>query len=436
MITALLSLAAIGTPPLWIGWGESDLTPPVPLPLGGYTERRDRLMQPSNDRISARAITFYQGSERVALISVELLTVPRSLYLRVANLLPGWRVLLCATHTHSAPDSQMLNDRMTIKIPGIARYDEEWATWYSTRIAESVLRSDRPKVVQWMRTGSANVNANRSRRQDGSHRTQFTVVQLSDGSTLFTIGHFAAHPTVLGPDHNTVSGDWPGEWMRRARPYEKRLFVNGALGDVSPLPPSSAGGPSGVSSMAHVLSESRVSFRPAISRPQIQAADVEIALPTVSAHPEFATANGIPSVLAQSLVKTFAEPAGSVTGLRIGTAQDGTTLVFVPAEPTDAIGRKLDALCESALPGAAVTVSFANGWLGYGLTPDQYRKGGYEATLSFYGPDASERIILATRNVVEQLRSKGQTRVLDRISRPALFQSSRNRFSPLSVSGW
>lgn len=392
------------------------------LPLGGYTERRDKMADSGGKPLEARAFVFRQGDLKLALVSVELLTVPRSFYLDVKRLLPGYEVLVCASHTHCAPDSQMLNSNMTMKIPGIAAFDKEVAAAFARDVAEAVRAAKSFRVVQWIRWNESHVELNRTRRGDGSSRPRFVRLQISDGTRLYTVGQFSAHPTVLGPEWNKTDGDWPGAWMRLAPAGETRMFLNGAMGDVSPVPPNGASGMKGVEAMASALEKAKTEFSESVASPQISLEESPIDLPPVRPHPDFAKLNGIPSALANLLVSKFAETEGSVQVLKFSNR---FALVFVPAEPTDALG----AAIEAQVAGRSATVSFCNGWLGYELTRSQYRNGGYEASLSFHGEEIADRIVDAAKRA-------DHTLAFEKISRPAAFQSSRNRFRPASESGW
>jgi hypothetical protein len=71
-------------------------------------------------------------------------------------------------------------------------------------------------------------------------------------------------------------------------------------------------------------------------------------------------------------------PTRSVLGLlELG----GTRMFCVPGEPCAALGLEL----KKRFPGAWV-VGLANDHLGYFLSEEDYRKGGYERMMSFYGP--------------------------------------------------
>jgi neutral ceramidase len=113
-----------------------DITPPEPLPLGGYTARGSQLAQVVPGSLWASTIVFSDEDTTVALVSAEMLTIPESLVQAVQDRLPkGINLFLSATHTHNAPDSQMLNRQMTFQIPGLAKFNEKWLTWYADRLA-------------------------------------------------------------------------------------------------------------------------------------------------------------------------------------------------------------------------------------------------------------------------------------------------------------
>jgi len=55
-----------------------DLTPPEPLPLGGYTERGTHTFEPSSARLFARAVALRTAGRPLVLVSLEMLTIPES----------------------------------------------------------------------------------------------------------------------------------------------------------------------------------------------------------------------------------------------------------------------------------------------------------------------------------------------------------------------
>ena len=62
------------------------------------------------------------------------------------------------------------------------------------------------------------------------------------------------------------------------------------------------------------------------------------------------------------------------------------------------LGRRIESAAKTFGVKYPIIASFANNWLGYILTKEGYDKGGYEATLSFHGPDLADAILEATKN--------------------------------------
>ena len=77
-------------------------------------------------------------------------------------------------------------------------------------------------------------------------------------------------------------------------------------------------------------------------------------------------------------VNGFLSERAPFVALRVGPA----TLLAVPAEPASALGTRL----RERGGDVPFVIAHANDWLGYAVTPDDYRHGGYEACLSFFGP--------------------------------------------------
>ncbi|MCW5942761.1 MAG: hypothetical protein KIS66_11045 [Fimbriimonadaceae bacterium] len=389
-ILAVLLLA----PPLVVRRGDVSIVPPEPLPLGGYTERRDAIALPGGDDLRARTIVLEQGTTRVALVSLDSLTVPGSLSREVRARLPSDVVLvLAATHTHCAPDSQMLNDRMTMKIPGIATYRPRWLEWYADRIAEGIREAlvARPESgplewARWTPRYASGAWLNRARRPGA--KPDPTAFGLWIGGRPL-LGVFPAHPTLNGAEENRRRTDWPGQWARRS---VLAPFV-GAIGDVSPAPEvETADGAAKVEAFAHALQATMdKARRRAILRPSLSVSTAPVRLEKPSPSPAFVETNKVPEPLAALLVGKFAPTEATVLVIRLGEV----ALIAVPAEPTAEIGR--------AMVGdlaAATVIGFANEWIGYVLAEDDYARGGYEASLALHGPQTGRRLVEAAKQAL------------------------------------
>lgn len=396
LLTALVFIVA---QPLTIRRAQVDISPPEPLPLGGYTERHGKVMDVGGDPLYARCIELEQGGTKVAIVSVECLTIPESLYREVSKRIPqDVHLFMQATHTHCAPDSQMLNDRMTFSIPGIATYRKRWLTWYADKIASTVSEalSQPSKEIPELDARTAIVAANRARRKGGKADPTLTEIAAPDG-LLFT--HFTAHPTIYDENQNQTRGDWPGLLAARSG----AMVLNGAIGDVSPA----ADGPTPADKFAafeRELSETDKATRFQVwaqNSPGLSWDSETIRLDPKKPHPTFAKTYKIPQGLAQSLVNQFAPPADGISALRVGSL----AIIGVPGEPTSVLGNQIKAAGLRMGFKSVLVCSHVNGWMGYILDPKDYDRGGYEAELSFYGRQEGKKVVDAAVAALRKLKA-------------------------------
>lgn len=364
-------------PAVEVRMGQIDLVPPEALPLGGYTERGESLGEPGRRPLRARFIAVRQADKTLVLGGLEMVTVPESLIESVRAGLPkGLDIVLAATHTHSAPDSQMLNARLNFKIPGIATYSSRWLEWYSNEIRAGIKQTLQAPPMLDGRVGvrRAQVDANRSRRQGMAPDKWAT--QYSWNSTPL-LGIYAAHPTLHEAAEKKMSGDWPGAWSDSG-PW---MALTGAIGSASPV----AEGADGEAKSAHLASRlsSALSQVPAAwsSDSSARWTFAPIKLPAPKPHPTFAAQNKISEPLAVMAVSRFAPASASLFLLNWG----GWLMIGVPGEPTEEVALRLRQTAFTNGFPRSVVVSHVNGWAGYMLEAADFDRGGYEAGLSFYG---------------------------------------------------
>lgn len=392
-------VAWVLAPPLglWAGFATADLTPNEPLPLGGYTDRGDRTFVPGGDALGARCLAISDGRLRVAVVSVDLLTIPESLHREVLGRLPeGTRLMLVATHTHCAPDSQMLNERMTFRIPGIAPFRRRWLTWYAERIAQGVRRAlDSCTVPVQPRVSVGHVALNRARRLGAEPDTAARMVELVGPQGRFAaVLSYSAHAVLYDSDELSLRADWPGAAAGLLGP--NCVVVPGAIGDVSPMAEGATVADK-LEGFASTLARAFDRWEPL--DPRLGWVSEPVDLPAVQPHPEFARRYGIPQSVAVDLARKFAPPVAVVTAMRVGKA----VWVGIPGEPTSVLGRAIRDHGRRIGFGSVTVVSHANGWAGYLLDRADYVRGGYEGTLSFYGPEAGDRFVIAGMRALDQL---------------------------------
>ncbi len=383
---------------LRVSWSEVDISPPEPLRLGGYSERGSKVLQTGGEKLYARYIHLAQGKTDVLFISLEMLTIPESLRDGVlANLPKGTALFMAATHTHCAPDSQMLNSRMTFAVPGIAPYSRTWSKWYVDKISEGAMKNlAMPMTETSLGMSSASVFLNHNRRS-GPQPDPTVTRLLIPNHVLLT--HYTAHATIFDANRLQTSGDWPGEVARRSG----GLVLVGPIGDVSPQA-------LGVTP-AEKIQDFATRVESALKHPasplasaSLTAFETKIEVPIPRPHPTFAQEYGVAPSLAQVVVDKFAPRDGYLSVVRLGDV----IIVGVPGEPSTEVGAKIQAIFLAHGFPHTLVCSHVNGWVGYILTPGDYDKGGYEATLAFHGREFATKIWAAAEASALQLKYRGR----------------------------
>lgn len=394
----MLIAAALAGGALLVGTAYEPIVPDGPMPLGGYTERGDALSEPGGDVLACRVVAFRHAGHQVAVAVLDALTIPEGLADDVRGQAPpGAAVLLCATHTHCAPDSQMANPRMTLGIPGIADYDRAYARWLARRVGVAVRAALQGATVPVSRLELRTAEAPFVRgRRPGAQPDKRAWALYADGKPL--LAAYSAHATLYGHEERRLRGDWPASLASRLG----CAVAAGAVGDASPAAPGATPAEQ-ASAMAAGLELALAQARPVrVWSPgdEIAVHQEDRRLPQSRPHPGFASEYRVPEALGAIAVRRFAPPSLRVSVLRLGTLG----LLFLGAEPTGAVVARAEKALLRAGAQHVRTVGHSGGWAGYVLEPEDYAAGGYEATLSFYGPGAADELVEAARAAAQPFR--------------------------------
>jgi hypothetical protein len=118
-----------------------------------------------------------------------------------------------------------------------------------------------------------------------------------------------------------------------------------------------------------------------------------IKLPEHAAHPAFMKTGGEEYGLDENSVKIVMDMLGPAE-VGMGAVRIGDLVIAgVPGELTSVLGLKIKQSLKAGGIKYAAIGGLANEWISYILSRDQYINGeGYEASVSFYGPDLGEII--------------------------------------------
>jgi len=411
---------------LTAGVARVDLTPPATMKaaLGGYGDRMSRPAEGVHDRVFAKALVVAGASKRFALVTADVLAFPPPIKPAVVERLSGegWgsgQIMLLPSHSHTSIDMSAIHPENKLGIPQIGVYQAELYEWVVERLAGVIREAGRrpvPVAVGTSRKRLAGWNRNR-RGSEGPVDDDLTVTRIDtrEDRPLAILFQFTAHPTLMLPEHMLFSGGWPGHAQRTVEALAgdgvAAMFYNGAQGDQAPVARPDSG-PSRWEVAERYGRELGIEvwklWDATSPDPTVAFAfhDQPIDLPDRTWHADFLATGGKEYALSEMLLRTmlprlFPDATSSVS-LRLGDL----VIVGVPGELTAELGLRLKAeAARAAGVEHAVIGGLADAWLSYILSEAEYRKGGYEASVSFYGPTLGETIVAGALEGVKRLAS-------------------------------
>jgi neutral ceramidase len=272
---ALLLLSSAAAAEFRAGAARVDITPAKDeaLPMSGYAARKEG-HKGIHDNLYVRAIAIEAGNARAAILTADLIGFSSRFRDRIADRIatetriPRENILLCATHTHSAPS------------PGTYESvapDSAHAR-YMSRVEDSLMQAVRQALesLQPARvgegTGRANVNVNRRAlmadgtwwlgiNPDGPSDKTVAVVKFetTDGRPIAILSNYAVHGTGMGQENYLISADVPGATSRWVETHYGDAVVapwtSGAAGDQCPIYDRFATRFAGVEAIGRILGE-------------------------------------------------------------------------------------------------------------------------------------------------------------------------------------
>ncbi len=226
---------------VYVGFGKTDITPPVGTPSAGYQARQGDGMKGTNDPLLALALFIDNGEKKIVLCSVDNLGFTYEMVQKITALVhkevPDCEVYVASTHTHSGGGA-FLN----IPVVGEAlagKYDPDIAKMYVEKTAEAIVLASRNTVKGKIGVGygtAQNLSVYRSTwPEDVIPLSDVAVIKVTkeDDSPFAILFNFPVHPTVLPHQNRYFSADFVG-YARDALKIPA-IYFNGAQGDVNPI---------------------------------------------------------------------------------------------------------------------------------------------------------------------------------------------------------
>lgn len=258
LLAVCLGNASVFSAEVAVGVAKVDVTPTHPVILHGYgsrTEEFDGQYSP----LWVRAIAI--GDENpVVVAAVDTCGFPKAFTDEVRRrisekgIVDGSRVVVSATHTHSAPAivgyAPILWEGRATKEQ--EEHSEQYTEWLTNKIVEAVaaaVNDRKPADLSWGQ-GRARFGGNRRAMKDGvwvgfgfaekapvDHSLPVMIARR-DGEPVAVWANYACHCTTVGTI-NHIGGDWAGfaaTDIEEALPGASAVITVGCGADVGPQP--------------------------------------------------------------------------------------------------------------------------------------------------------------------------------------------------------
>lgn len=405
------------------GAAAVELRVPEGAPLAGYGSMARRLVLPDVlgrhphafwfrphegmlDPLRVRALVVEGGGQRLVWVAVDLIAVARDFTERLADRLrqAGLRpatLVVSASHTHSGPGAFL--DSAVMGFIAADREDAAVRDAVVERVIEAVRAAEARRAPARIGAAAAQAPALTKGRLGHPVDQEVVVVKVvaDGGAPVAVLWNFAIHGTMLGPGNLRLSADVMGA---AAAAVERdlgvpALFVNGAVGDVSPRRHGAGEMGDVGQALARAVRAAWERARPSAEVP-LDARQARVALPAPRLSLRNCVARWLPAGLTLALDSVFPGDASLLAG-RLGDV----LWVTIPGELQSRLGEEV----KRAAGGArAVVAGLSNDYLGYFLTSEEYDRPSYVSCASLYGPSAGERLARAAADLVRSLVGAGR----------------------------
>ncbi len=247
----------------------------------------------AGEPLRVRALALEDGAHTLYLVSADLLLITPALVeaalLALRETGPpvdrAW-IYFGATHTHSGPGG--LGDGLVEQVV-MGRYQGNFVRETGRRIAAAMRQAGRrlvPAEVGYTAVPVPDPLGNRLAPGGPTdpHLDILAVREAGGGRPLATVLAYSAHPTTLGGEPRSPSGDYPGALVRRLqeRTGAPTQFFAGAVGSMAVVR-DDLRGPDGSERLAALLADAAAAALPRMAyerEGRLAALRVPVALPT------------------------------------------------------------------------------------------------------------------------------------------------------------
>lgn len=448
------ALLAFRNPPavaaLQAGAAKRSIVPSFPTHMGGFHDRNG-MFEGVHDDLFVRALVLDDEHTQLVIIGSDLMAIDGDLVRLVREgitkqtKIPAGHILVSCAHNHAAP-SYYQQERDGESNPPLKTFLVD----QFVQAALEAFHSRRPASAGFRAGELRGASANRQQGNDEVIDPQVGVLLVTrreDRQPIATLFNFTAHPVILGSNNLLLSGEYPGAAARAVENLMGgvAIFTQGACGDVTihrsgdPYQEiervgrtlageviKTAGFIRGTEQLTLAAASRSLTLEPR-SIPELKQA--QAALKAGEAALERAKTSGANSRIQRALTQKVrllqanvrvAEMTESdrqqlpdaaraeVQVVRVGHV----VLVSIPGEIFVEYALELRHRVNQAAQLSMALVGYANGYVGYIVTPRAVETGGYEASVRRVHVNTGRRM---TETAMELL---GEIAEADRVQQP------------------
>ncbi len=395
---------------LFAGTSVTEITPP--LIVGLLTSSVKGLYEPFESvrlPLYARVLVLKSATEAVAIVSMDLLTLSDTsvggwdrFKKGMAGVIPAEKIVICYTHTHSAPESGGITDlyltaefkdwiaEIQLKIKNAIASALAKLSPCSATLASSILEGyslqRRIKTAEGiiMSDSIQPIAPDLMTMEPVDRRVKSLCLKNLKGEGIATVVHAVCHPVheMCIPQ---VSSEFPGEMcdeLEKTSASGTALFLNGAAGDTNP--PTVSMGPT----YAH-------EHGAALAKLVLEQEDREV-LETSFA---FGRKNIPLQIRAGAKIDNQLDALARLSAVKIGDL----AIVFLPGEPFIEVALAIE---KSSPFTNTIVVGFSENTIGYIPTTAAFEEGGYEigpGKWSYLGTESDKLVKIKAVQLLEEL---------------------------------
>ncbi len=410
--------------PLRAGAARVVLRVPPGTPLAGYGSLRRRLLVPdvldrhphafwfkpgegSRDGVAVRALVMEAGDTRITWIAADLIAVDqRFRHLLTARLtqsgIRAGTLIVSASHTHSGPGAFLAP--ALFAAAAVDREDPMVRDTVLDAMVDAVRRAGAGARDARIAAATVDVPALTTSRVRGGVDRAVVVLKVTTaaGAPVAVVWNYAIHGTMLGPRNLRLSGDVMGvaSLAVEAELGVPALFVNGAVGDVSPV----HHGEREMASAGRALADAvRAAWTraEAVEATPIAARTARVRLPAPAVSLRHCFARWLPS-WPRVPIGSFLPTETDLVAVALGRV----ALVTMPGEPVTALGREIKDAARARWPHVVVA-GVSNDYLGYFVRPEDDVQTGYVTCAALYGPRLGPCLVATAQELLRRLPEPG-----------------------------